>query len=144
MPNSTAGQAKYLSVRNKDTYHQWTIARSITHLLRVTMIRPEKNIPDVLKASKCTRMSRIRLIIRGTRDGPFDSLYQFFGRENGTSKEASLGSSCEFFMDDILQSEINEIFKEVDKLAGRHYVTLSVIASHLSPIHEEIVHRNLQ
>ena len=113
MPNSTAGQAKYLSVRNKDTYHQWTIARSITHLLRVTIIRPEKNIPDVLKASKCTRTSRMRLImiLRGTRDGPFDSLYQFFGRENGTSKEASLGSSCEFFMDDILQSEIKEIFK---------------------------------
>ena len=105
MPNSTAGQAKYLSVRNKDTYHQWTIARSMTHLLRVTIIRPEKNIPDVLKDSKCTRMSRMRLImiLRGTRDGPFDSLYQFFGRENGTSKEASLGSSCEFFMDDILQ-----------------------------------------
>lgn len=105
MPNSTAGQAKYLSVRNKDTYHQWTIARSITHLLRVTIIRPEKNIPDVLKDSKCTRMSRMRLImiLRGTRDGPFDSLYQLFGRENGTSKEASLGSSCEFFVDDILQ-----------------------------------------
>ena len=104
------------------------------------MIRPEKNIPDVLKASKCTRMSRIRLImiLRGTRDGPFDSLYQFFGRENGTSKEASLGSSCEFFMDDILQREINEIF-EVDKLAGRRYVTLSVTASHLSPIHEEML-----
>jgi hypothetical protein len=110
IPNSTAGQAKYLSVGNKDTYHQWTIARRITHLLRVTIIRPEKNIPDVLKASEYTRMSRMRLImiIRVTRDEPFDSLYQFFGREKGTSKEASLGSSCEFFTDDI------EDFREED------------------------------
>lgn len=101
IPNSTAGQAKYLSVGNKDTYHRWTIATSITHLLRVTIIRPERNIPDVLKASECTSMSRMRLIMmRVTRNEPFESLYQLFGRENGASKEASLGSSCEFFMDD--------------------------------------------
>lgn len=85
------------------------------------------------------KMSRMRLImiLRATRDEPFDSLYQVFGRENGTSKEASLGSSCEFFMDDILQR-----MKSLGRLTvgqiSWHYVTFSVTASHLSPIQEKM------
>ncbi len=106
-PQRSAGQARYLReegyqlpVRDEphaaSAYRRHLKASSAeeeAHRLRVTMIRPERNMPEVPRPSGVLLWCQFQLPVARRGSAPRLSRNHVFGVLYGTSREASRGSS---------------------------------------------------